>query len=61
MNTEITVHVLRDPVGEWEWVSAETTLGPGSVGIATASMHDEKGLVARSTQALLVEPVPGSG
>ena len=61
MNTEITVHVLREPVGEWVCVSAETTLGSGSVGIATASVHDEKGLVARSTQALLVEPIPGGG
>lgn len=59
MNTEITVHVLREPVGEWLCVSAETTLGPGSVGIATSTVHDQKGLVAWSAQTLLVQPVPG--
>jgi hypothetical protein len=56
MNTEITVSVLREPVGEWVCVQAETTLAPTSVGIATSSVHDEKGLVARSTQTLLVVP-----
>jgi acyl-Coa thioesterase superfamily protein len=53
-NTELTVHVLRPPVGEWVCLDAVTTLGPGSVGIATSSVHDEQGLVARSSQALLV-------
>ena len=27
LNTELTVHVLRPPVGEWVCLSAETTLG----------------------------------
>lgn len=54
LNTELTVHVLRPPAGEWLCVDAETTLGPGSVGIATSAVHDALGLVARSAQALLV-------
>jgi hypothetical protein len=54
LNTELTVHVLRPPVGEWVCLSAETTLGTGSVGVATSQVHDERGLVARSAQALLV-------
>lgn len=58
LNTELTVHVLRPPVGEWVCLDAETTLGPGAVGIATATVCDELGLVARSTQALLVVPRP---
>ena len=56
MNTEITVHLLREPVGEWVCVDAETTLGPGSAGVATSAVYDERGLVARSTQGLLVTP-----
>jgi hypothetical protein len=55
LNTELTVHVLRPPVGEWICLDAVTTLGTGSVGIATASIFDEAGLVARSSQALLVQ------
>jgi hypothetical protein len=54
LNTELTVHVLRPPVGDWVCLDAETTLGPGSVGLAASSVHDEQGLVARSAQALLV-------
>ena len=54
LNTELTVHVLRPPVGDWICLDAETTLGPGSVGIAASKVYDERGLVARSAQALLV-------
>ncbi len=54
LNTELTVHVLRPPVGEWLCLDAETTLGSGSVGMATSHVYDEQGLVARSAQALLV-------
>jgi acyl-CoA thioesterase len=56
LNTELSVHVLREPVGEWLCLDAETTLADGSVGVATSSVYDERGLVARSAQALLVVP-----
>ncbi|MDQ6641265.1 MAG: thioesterase family protein [Actinomycetota bacterium] len=54
MNTELTVHVLRPPTGEWICLQAETILGPGSVGVAVSTAYDERGLVARSAQTLLV-------
>ena len=54
MNTELTVHVLRPPVGEWVCLGAETTIGTGAVGLAASEVYDVKGLVARSAQALLV-------
>ena len=53
-NTELTVHVLRPPEGEWLCLSAVTMLSSGSVGLATSEVYDERGLVARSAQALLV-------
>jgi Acyl-CoA thioesterase C-terminal domain/Acyl-CoA thioesterase N-terminal domain len=56
LNTELTVHVLRPPVGDWVCLDAETTLSSGSVGVATSAISDEAGLVARSSQALLVVP-----
>lgn len=56
MNTELTVHVLREPVGEWICLDAVTTLAGTSVGVCTAAVHDRDGLVARSSQALLVVP-----
>ena len=57
LNTELTVHVLREPVGEWLCLDAETTLSSGSVGVAVSTVYDERGLVARSAQALLVAPL----
>ena len=54
LNTELTVHVLRPPEGEWILLDAETTLSTGSVGVATADIFDRRGLVARSNQALLI-------
>ena len=59
LNTELTVHVLRPPVGEWVCLDAETTLASGSVGLATSSVYDERGLVARTAQALLIAKRPG--
>ena len=56
VNTELTVHILRPPVGEWVCLDARTTLSSGSVGLATSDVYDERGLVARSAQALLVAP-----
>ncbi len=55
-NPELTVHLLREPVGEWFCVDAETTLGPGSAGLATSAVYDRAGLVARTSQALLTLP-----
>lgn len=54
LNTELTVHLLRPPVGEWLCVDASTTLVGSSTGLATAAVYDLRGLVARSSQALLV-------
>jgi hypothetical protein len=58
LNTELSVHVLRPPRGEWVCLDARTTLGPGAVGLAASDVYDEQGLVARSAQALLIAPRP---
>ncbi len=58
MNTELTVHLVRPPEGEWVCLKARTTLGGGAVGLAASEVYDGRGLVARSAQALLVTPSP---
>lgn len=54
LNTELTVHLVRAPVGPWICIDAETTLGSGSIGLATSAVYDQQGLVARTAQSLLV-------
>lgn len=56
LNTDLTVHVIRPPEGDWVCVDARTDIGPGAVGMATSEVYDERGLVARTAQALLVAP-----
>jgi hypothetical protein len=56
MNTDLTVHVVREPVGEWVCLEAETTLTSTAVGVTTSTAYDERGIVARSAQTLLVLP-----
>jgi hypothetical protein len=56
MNTDLSVNVLREPVGEWICLDAETTLTATAVGVTTSTAYDERGIVARSAQTLLVLP-----
>lgn len=56
VNCELTVHLWREPVGEWIGLDAATVLGPEGVGTATSTLHDRSGPVGRGAQALLVRP-----
>ncbi|MDV6011978.1 thioesterase family protein [Haloechinothrix sp. LS1_15] len=56
INTELTVHVLREPRGEWIGLDANTVIGPDGVGTAHGTLHDRDGQVATGAQALLVRP-----
>ncbi|MBX6390157.1 MAG: thioesterase family protein [Frankia sp.] len=59
INPELTVHLHREPVGEWICVDATTTISPGGTGLATSVLSDLTGPVAVGAQALLVGPRPG--
>ena len=56
INTELTVHFVREPVGEWVCLDAETRIGEGGAGLASSVLSDRSGPVARGAQALLVAP-----
>lgn len=56
INSELTVHLLREPVGEWIALDAATAIGPTGIGTATSELHDVRGHVARGAQALLIRP-----
>jgi hypothetical protein len=56
INTELTVHFTREPVGEWVLLDARTEIAEGGAGLATSVLSDRSGPVARGAQALLVAP-----
>jgi hypothetical protein len=56
INSELTVHVYREPVGEWIALDAATAIGPDGMGTAVSVLHDSQGPVGRGAQALLVRP-----
>ncbi|MDG3011141.1 thioesterase family protein [Rhodococcus sp. D2-41] len=54
LNTDLTVHLHRVPVGDWIGISAETSVGPDGVGMCAGILYDESGPVGRSAQTVLV-------
>jgi hypothetical protein len=56
VNTELTVHLLRPPTGEWVCLDAVTEIGPTGGGLAVSRLSDPAGLVGHGAQALLVRP-----
>lgn len=59
VNTELTVHITRTPVGEWLCLDAATDIGDAGTGVATSTLSDRAGRVARGAQALLIRPRAG--
>lgn len=55
-NTDLTVHLTRQPRGEWTGLDARMTLGPDGAGVAHSALHDAGGPVGRSAQSLLLAP-----
>jgi hypothetical protein len=56
INTELTVHFTREPVGEWVLLDASTQVAEGGAGLASSVLSDRSGPVARGAQALFIAP-----
>jgi hypothetical protein len=54
VNSDLTINLLRRPVGEWVCVDARTLLAPNGCGLAESQLFDEAGLIGRATQSLAV-------
>jgi hypothetical protein len=54
INPELSVHLHREPVGEWVCVDAVTTVSDGGAGLATTRLSDRSGPVGVGAQSLLV-------
>jgi Thioesterase-like superfamily len=56
INTELTVHLVREPAGEWVHLDAVTRVGPHGVGLSETVLYDETGRLGRASQTLLIRP-----
>ena len=54
VNSDLTINLLRRPVGEWICLDARTHLSSHGGGLAESALYDEAGLIGRSTQSLFV-------
>ena len=58
INPELTVHLHREPVGEWVCLDAATTISSAGVGLATSVLSDLDGPIGVGAQTLLVARRP---
>lgn len=56
INPDLTVHLLREPVGEWVCLAARTLPSADGIGLAESALYDERGRIGRSVQSLLLDP-----
>lgn len=56
INPELTVHLHREPAGEWICLDAQTAISPGGAGLATSALADLDGPVGVAAQSLLITP-----
>ena len=54
VNTDLTVHLHREPAGEWVLLDARTRLEPHGAGLAHSTLSDERGRLGLSAQSLFV-------
>jgi len=56
INADLTIHLWRQPQGEWIGLDAQTLLPEGGMGTAKSVLHDASGPLGRAFQTLVVQP-----
>jgi len=56
INADLSIHLQRQPRGEWIGLDARTLVQPGGTGLAESVLHDLDGPVGRAFQTLVVQP-----
>ena len=54
INADVSVALRRLPAGDWVCLEAATYAEPDGIGLADTLLHDERGMLGRATQSLLV-------
>jgi acyl-coenzyme A thioesterase PaaI-like protein len=57
INPDLTVYLSRQPEGEWICIDSVTHPGPDGRALAESRLFDSGGVIGRSLQSLLVEPL----
>jgi acyl-coenzyme A thioesterase PaaI-like protein len=55
VNTELTVHLHREPEGEWIGLDARTVSGATGAGLSTGALYDQRGPIGVCAQSLFVQ------
>lgn len=61
INTELTVHLVAPPAGEWICLDGTTRLDSTGFGLASSRLFDRNRLVGLGAQSLFVAPRPPAG
>jgi len=56
INADLSIHLQREPRGEWIGLDARTLLQSGGIGLAESVLHDLDGPIGRAFQTLVVQP-----
>jgi hypothetical protein len=54
VNTDLTVHLHREPAGEWVLLDARTRVEEAGTGLAWSALSDERGPIGIAAQSLFV-------
>lgn len=55
LNGDLSINLMRMPVGEWILLDAETWVDATGIGMAAGRLADERGYFGRCTQSLVIE------
>ncbi|MEO7124533.1 MAG: thioesterase family protein [Nakamurella sp.] len=56
-NTDLTVHLVRHPVGQWVGLDTTVSFGSDGIGLTASVLHDISGPIGRAAQTLTLRPV----
>lgn len=59
-NVDLSIHVLRSPIGEWLGLDTQVSFAADGVGLTSSVLHDELGPFGRAEQLLTVRPMQES-
>ncbi|SEE11706.1 Thioesterase-like superfamily protein [Arthrobacter alpinus] len=59
-NVDLSIHIYREPDGEWLGLDTHVTMSGDGVGLTSTVLNDHKGPFARSEQILTIRPIPAA-